>query len=274
MEKLISIVGLTSSGKSSLGIELAKLFNGEIVSADSRQVYRGLDWCSGKVTPEEQMEVPHHLLDVVSLGTQFTLFDYQKMAYEEIEKILSKGKTPFLVGGTGLYSRSIVEGYNLTEDKPDEELREELSKLSLDELKEICHQKNIDYSGEQTVRRLIRLIEKNNSKNQNEPKYNVLQIGINWPREEIYERIKLRLNARMPNMINEIKSLLDSGANREFLIKLGLEAKYVTFYLENQFESYEQFLKNFSKKKDILQKDNKHGIIKKRISFGLTHMTT
>ena len=114
MEKLISIIGLTSSGKSSLGINLAKKFNGEIVSADSRQVYKGLDWCSGKVTKQEQEIVKHHLIDVVSLGTQFTLFDFQKLAYEKIDDIISRGKVPFLVGGTGLYSRSVVEGYNLT----------------------------------------------------------------------------------------------------------------------------------------------------------------
>jgi len=120
MEKLIAIVGLTSSGKSGLGIELAKKFNGEIVSADSRQVYKGLDWCSGKVTKEEQAEVKHHLIDVCELGSQFTLFDFQQKAYEAIDDIISRKKVPFLVGGTGLYSRSVIEGYDLSPDKPDQ----------------------------------------------------------------------------------------------------------------------------------------------------------
>jgi len=109
MEKLISIVGLTSSGKSDLGIKLALEFNGEIVSADSRQVYKGLDYCSGKVTKEEMNIVPHHLIDVENLGNQFSLYDFQKLAYEKIDDIISRNKVPFLVGGTGLYSGSVVE---------------------------------------------------------------------------------------------------------------------------------------------------------------------
>ena len=101
MEKIISVIGLTSSGKSSLGIELARAFNGEIVSADSRQVYKGLDFCSGKVTSEELEMVKHHLIDICELGTQFTLFDFQKLAYKSIDDIVSRGKIPFMVGGTG-----------------------------------------------------------------------------------------------------------------------------------------------------------------------------
>ena len=128
MKKLIAIVGQTSSGKSSLGIDLAKFFDGEIVSADSRQVYRGLDWCSGKVTKEEMAEVKHHLIDVWDLGNQFTLFDFQKQAYDAIDDILKRNKVPFLVGGTGLYSRSIIEGYNLEPSKPNQELREKLGR--------------------------------------------------------------------------------------------------------------------------------------------------
>ena len=183
MEKLVTVVGLTSSGKSSLGIELAKHFNGEIVSADSRQVYKGLDYCSGKVTKEELSMVKHHLIDISNLGEQFTLFDFQKLAYEAIDDIISRKKVPFLVGGTGLYSRSVVEGYSLSEAKPNEELREKLSSLSLEELLEICKEKNIDVQGEQTCRRLIRLIEKNDSGIKNEPRYEVLQIAIKWSRE-------------------------------------------------------------------------------------------
>lgn len=247
MEKLVTVVGLTSSGKSSLGIELAKHFNGEIVSADSRQVYKGLDFCSGKVSEEELLMVKHHLINISNLGEQFTLFDFQKLAYESIDDIIARKKVPFLVGGTGLYSRSVVEGYSLSESKPNEELREKLSKLSLEELREICKEKNLDIDGEQTCRRLIRIIEKNETGVKNEPKYDVLQIGIKWSREEIYERIKIRLQQRMPNMIEEIKNLLNSGVDRDFLMSLGLEAKFVILYLENCFESYEEFFEELFK---------------------------
>lgn len=242
MKKLISIVGLTSSGKSGLGIELARLFNGEIVSADSRQVYKGLDWCSGKVTEEELKMVKHHLIDVANLGEQFTLFDFQKSAYEAIEDIISRNKVPFLVGGTGLYSRSIVEGFDLTEDKPDLELREKLERLSKDELIKMCEEQNIEFPEEVTVRRLIRLLEKAQSpQKENKPRYEVLQIGIDWSKEDIHERIKTRLEYRMPNMIEEIKNILASGVSKGFMMSLGLEAKFIVRFLDGEFSSYEEF---------------------------------
>lgn len=251
MEKLISIIGQTSSGKSDLAIYLAKKFNGEIVSADSRQVYKGLDWCSGKVTPQEQAEVKHHLIDVANLGEQFSLYDYQTLCYKEIDDIIERGKVPFLVGGTGLYSRAVVEGYNLSSSEPDEKLRNSLSKLSVEELLLMCKAKGISVPAEYTARRLIRLLEKGEASAKNKPRYEVLQIGIAWDRQKIYERICLRLKKRMPNMIEEIKGLLNSGVSAEFLRKLGLEAKYVTGYVLGEFASYDDFF-------DELYKEERH----------------
>lgn len=242
MQKLISIIGLTSSGKSSLAIDLAKEFDGEIVSADSRQVYKGLDWCSGKVSEDEMKIVKHHLIDVAELGTQFSLYDFQKLAYQKIDEILCKKKIPFLVGGTGLYSRAVVEGYDLSETKPDETLRKELEIKSKEELIHICQEKNIKIDGEITSRKLIRLIEKNELiKKENKPKYEVLQIGILWSREQIYERIEKRLKMRMPYMIEEIKNLLANGKDKNFLMSLGLEAKHIILYLDGTYDSYEDF---------------------------------
>ena len=109
--RIVSIVGVTASGKSSLGIKLAQEFNGEIVSCDSRQIYKGLDLGSGKVTTEEQAMVPHHLLDICKPGKTFNVFEFQKAAYAAIDDILARGRVPFLVGGSGLYSRSVVDGY-------------------------------------------------------------------------------------------------------------------------------------------------------------------
>ena len=248
MKKLISIVGQTSSGKSSLGIALAEFFDGEIVSADSRQVYVGLDWCSGKVTKEEMEQVKHHLIDVAELGNQFTLFDFQQAAYSAIDDIHKRGKVPFLVGGTGLYSRSIVEGYNLEPSKPDLELRNKLEGLSLDELRDMCYQKCIKTEDETTCRRLIRLLERDlTEKQENQPRYEVLQIGIKFDRAEIYERIRVRLEARMPFMIEEIKNLKKKGVSAEFLNSLGLEAKFVQRYLDGEFNSYEEFFEELFK---------------------------
>ena len=266
MKKLITVIGQTSSGKSSLAIDLAKKFNGEIVSADSRQVYIGLDYCSGKVSKEEQAEVKHHLIDVVELKKPFTLYDFQKMAYASIDEIISKGKVPFLVGGTGLYSRSVVEGYNLSECTPDENMRKALEEKSLDELISLCKQKNIQVPKEPTKRRLIRLLENiNHEKLPNSPRYEVLQLAIKFEREEIYNRIKLRLNARMPKMIEEIKNLISSGVSKEFLRSLGLEAKFVTDYLDNKFSSFNEFFeelfkeeRHFAKRQDTWLKKEKN----------------
>ena len=267
MEKLISIIGQTSSGKSDLAIFLAKKFNGEIVSADSRQVYRGLDWCSGKVSKAEQAEVRHHLIDVASLGEQFSLYDYQKMAYSLIDDIAGRGKLPFLVGGTGLYSRAVVEGYNLSESSPNETLRKSLEGLDLDSLVAMCKQRGIEPPAEYTARRLIRLLETNAQKSENEPRYEVLQIGILWDREKIYERIKKRLELRLPNMIEEIKNLLDSGVDPKFLCGLGLEAKYVTKYVLGEFSDYGEFFeelfkeeRHFAKRQQTWYKKEKNTI--------------
>ena len=258
MEKLISIIGQTSSGKSSLAIDLARFFDGEIVSADSRQVYKGLDWCSGKISEEEKKLVKHHLIDVVDLGVQFSLFDFQKLAYEKIDDIINRKKVPFLVGGTGLYSRAIVEGYNLSDVKPNEELRKELEKKSLEELIDICKQKNIEIPFEPSARRIVRLIEKNeNIPQKNIARYDVLQIGIAWSREEIYERIRQRLEMRMPYMIEEIKSLLGKGIDKEFLMSLGLEAKHILLYLDGKYNSYEEFFEELFKEERHFAKRQK-----------------
>ncbi len=253
MEKLIVIVGQTSSGKSGLAISLANMFDGEIVSADSRQVYRGLDWCSGKVDKNEQKMAAHHLLDIANLGEQFTLFDFQKMAYRKIDEIIARKKVPFLVGGTGLYTRAVVEGYDLTETKPDEVLRKQLLEKSLDELVLMCGENGIGVAGEVTRRRLVRLLEKNHAQKgkkivqENKPRYDVLQLGIKWPREEIYERIKARLEMRMPHMIEEIKNLLKNGESKEFLMSLGLEAKHIILFLDGAYQSYDEFFETLLK---------------------------
>ena len=123
LPKLIVILGTTACGKSGLGVELAKRFDGEIVSADSRQVYKGLDLGTGKVTQEEMDGVPHHLLDVVEPNQPYSVHDFQRGAYAAIDGILARGKTPFLVGGTGLYVRSVTQGFTFSDAPPDPALR-------------------------------------------------------------------------------------------------------------------------------------------------------
>ena len=128
--KLIVIMGTNASGKSGLGVDLAARYGGEVVSADSRQVFRGLDLGSGKITPEETRGVPHHLIDVCEPGDFFSMADFQRLAYAAIDDILSRGKVPFLVGGTGLYVDSVAEGYELSDRAPDLRLRAHLETFS------------------------------------------------------------------------------------------------------------------------------------------------
>ena len=128
MQKLVSVVGTTASGKSDLGIVLAQTFGGEIVSCDSRQIFKGLDLGTGKVTKEEQQMAVHHLLDIKNPNDYFSAKEYQNLAYNAINDILARGKRPFLVGGTGLYSRAVCEGFNMGEEEVDEELRNRIAR--------------------------------------------------------------------------------------------------------------------------------------------------
>src|SRR3989338_4329550 len=134
MHKLIVILGPTASGKSDLAIKLAKKYHGEIVSADSRQVYRGLNIGSGKITKKEMQGVPHYLLDVANPKRKFTVFQFQTLAEKAIQKIYKRGKIPFLVGGTGFYIQSVVEGMTLPDVKPNWKLRKKLEKFSAEKL--------------------------------------------------------------------------------------------------------------------------------------------
>lgn len=249
MDKLIVITGTNASGKSGLGVELAKRFDGEIVSADSRQVFTGLDLGSGKITKEEMQGIPHYMIDVAAPNDFFSLKDYQTGAYAAIDDIIDCGKTPFLVGGTGLYINSVVDGYNLTDAKPDLEIRKKIEAMSREDI--IAHLEGVNPDALKSVdilnkRRLERALEKSlagySHDNESIPKYEVLEIGVTWPREVLYERIRVRLDKRLnEGMIDEVKSLRENGATDDFLFKLGLEYRYILMYLRGEFADYDAF---------------------------------
>lgn len=251
LPKIIAIVGTNASGKSSIGIELAKKFNGEIISADSRQLYKGFDLCCGKISAEEAKMVPHHLLDIKEIGDSFSVFDFQQMTYSLIPQILDRGRTPFIVGGTGLYVRSVVEGFQFNERLPDIELRNRLGKLSLEELQEMLTPEGKSFfssrpSDLQNKRRVIGALEKIAYDEPLEPKkfarYNVLQLGITWPKEQLYKRIEDRLESRIrAGMIDEVRVYLDNGGSQEYLEKLGLEYKHVLLYLTGEYQTLDEF---------------------------------
>lgn len=235
--KLIVIAGTNASGKSGLGVELAARYGGEIVSADSRQVYRGLDLGSGKITQEEMRGVPHHLIDVCQPGEFFSMADFQRLAYAAIDDILSRGRLPFLVGGTGLYVDAVAEGYELSDRAPDLALRAHLETFDTPALYEMLQEKLPDTgidprNRNRVMRALERLAADDYHPGKRAPRYDTLKLGVTWDRETLKARIDERLQRRLDQgMVQEVQGLMDQGVSTEFLMKLGLEYRYLTRYL-------------------------------------------
>jgi len=246
---MIVILGPTASGKSGLGIILARRFGGEIISADSRQVYRRMDIGTGKVTRKEQRVAKHHLLDVANPKKIFTVSDFKKLGEKSIQDILKKQKTPFIVGGTGFYIDALVKDSSLPEVPPNKKLRSSLEKISAENLyKEL---KKVDPKRAKTIdkynkRRLIRALEIIRATGKPVPaikessKYTVLYVGINPPKEILEKKITLRLKSRIKQgMIKEVKDLLNSGVTKKRLHDFGLEYRWVGNYLNNKITRQE-----------------------------------
>ena len=248
--KIIVVLGTTASGKTKLGVDLAYKFNGEIISADSRQVYRGMDIGTGKDL-DEYKDVPYHLIDVVNPNTKFHLAKYQKLAFRAIEDILKRGKTPIIVGGTGLYLQAVVDNYNLSGAEPDKELREKLEKKTAEELflelKKINSKfaDKLNNSDKNNKRRLIRYIEICQGGIANPIGFPIsenrhfLLLGLTWPREILKERIYKRLIDRLEkeDMIGEVKNLhQERGVAWKRLESFGLEYKFISKYLQGKFK--------------------------------------
>ena len=262
-QKLICVVGTTASGKSDFGVELAKKYGGEIVSADSRQVFRGLDLGSGKITPEEMQGVLHHLLDVRNPNEFFSMADFQAMAYEAIDDILRRGRLPLLVGGTGLYVDSVAEGYLLSGEAPDLAYRAHLETFETPALYQMLLQvmpdTDVDPKNRNRVMRLLERIHAGDDLTpRKEARYDVLKLGMTFPRPELCRRIDERLIRRLDaGMVEEIQRLLDNGATPEFLDGLGLEYRYVYRYVvglltrEEMLDELSRAIKRFAKRQMI-----------------------
>jgi tRNA dimethylallyltransferase len=250
MQKLVVILGTNASGKSDLGLRLAKQFGGEVVSADSRQVYRGLDLGSGKITPAQAATVKHHLIDVAEVSEYYSLAQYQRAAYNAIDSIFSAGKLPLLVGGTGLYISAVVEGYQLVDVPPNDRLRDELESLPLPQLVEQLEKSDPEAASrvdKSNQRRLIRSLEiaraghAHSAAHKNSPRYNCLQLGLTWPREILLQRIENRLQERLvKGMIDEVAGLRARGVSDLRLDKLGLEYRYIARYLRGELRTLDE----------------------------------
>ena len=246
--RIIAVMGTNASGKSGLGVALAERFGGEIVSADSRQVFRGLDLGSGKIAPEETRGVPHHLIDVCEPGDFFSMHDFQRLAYAAIDGILARGRLPFLVGGTGLYVASVTEGYVMSDRPPDLAYRRYLETFETPKLYEMVRATLPDTDVEPKNRnRVMRLLEKLHAGDDHvprrQPRYDCLKLGVTWDRETLRARIDERLERRLDQgMIEEVRGLIDRGVSVEFLMKLGLEYRFITQYLTGEITSRQEMV--------------------------------
>ena len=252
--KLVVLLGPTASGKSGLGITLAQRFNGEIISADSRQVYRSLDIGTAKVTPAEQELVPHHVLDVADPREIYTVAQFQRDAIAAINDILKRSHQPFLVGGSPHYIQTVVDNLDIPHIEPQPELRAQLEKRPLPELLEQLEE--LDPRGAATIdrnnpRRVIRALEVclvsgkpfSQQRKMSDPLYQSLLLGIEWPREVLYRRIDERVDERMQQgMVQEVQRLLDEGVSQQRLEALGLEYRYITRWLTGAFENEDEMV--------------------------------
>lgn len=255
-KKIIVMLGPTSSGKTRLAVELAHEFNGEVVSADSRQVYRGMDIGTGKDLAE--YTVPYHLINVADPKSQFDLAKYQKLAFKAIDEILSRGKLPILTGGSGLYLQAVVDNYKLVKAKKDLAFRKKLDKFKAGKLFEILKKldpriaSKLNQSDKNNKRRLIRYLEilqqdKDFKSRVGRKKYDALIIGVNCPREILKQRIAKRLIQRLKeqNMIGEVDSLRKSGLSWKRLEGFGLEYQFISLYLQKRL-NYEEMVEKLN----------------------------
>lgn len=249
--RVIAIVGPTSSGKSDLAVLLAQKIEGEVISADSRQVYKGLDIATGKITKREMKGVRHHLLDVANPKKTYSVADFKKDAMIAIDNITSRGKIPIVCGGTGFYIDALLLGQEFPEVLPNKELRKKLEKESIETLyKKLT---KLDPHRAQEIDRhnrvrLIRAIEiaktlGNVPKQKHAVPYDVTWIGIKPNPEELKKRIHNRLMARMKKgMVAEAKRLHENGLSYKRMRELGLEYKYLADYLQNKISKEEMLL--------------------------------
>lgn len=251
----VVVTGPTASGKTSLAAQLAYRIGGEIISADSRQVYRGMNLGTGKDYDDyivNGVEVPHHLVDIVDAGYKYNLFEFQRDFIKVYNDLKNREVFPVVCGGSGMYIDSIISGYRLIEVPPDPELRAELEKKPMEELisilasyKSLHNTTDID-----TKKRTIRAIEieiftqRNPSVLTLLPKIKSLVIGVRYDREERRNRISVRLKKRMEmGMVDEVRDLLKQGIDPETLIYYGLEYKYITLFLTGKL-GYDEMIRD------------------------------
>lgn len=249
---LVVIVGSTGVGKTTLSLELAHHLKCEVVSADSRQIYRGMDIGTAKATPAEREQVPHHLLDLADPDQVITLAQYQSRAYQAVDAILARGHVPLLVGGTGLYVRAVVEGWTIPRVPPDRGLREDLERLAEEQGAEALHRRLAEVDpvsarriDPRNVRRVIRALEVYRGtgrpfsafQRREPPPYRILWIGLTMPRADLYRRLDRRIEAMLEaGLVEEVRSLLQAGYGLDLPAMSGVGYREIGRYLQGELD--------------------------------------
>ncbi len=261
---LIVVLGATATGKTKLAVEIANNFNGEIISADSRQVYKGMDIGTGKDL-DEYGDIPYHLIDIYDPGYQFNVFEYQKLFFDCFEAIRRKNKLPILAGGTGLYIQAVLDNYQFVYAPEDKKLRDELDQLNdaelinkLNELKPDLHNTSDTTDRQRTIRAIeVALAQQKVHKKEIFPELKPLIFGIKFSRQELHSRITKRLKSRISTgMVEEAKNLLSSGVSFDELDYYGLEYRFLSQLLQKNISRNDMFqklnseIKRFAKKQE------------------------
>ncbi len=250
---LITILGPTATGKTKLAAQLAYKFGGEIISADSRQVYKGMDIGTGKDLSDYEIgenKIPFHLIDIVEPQIEFNLFLFITHFKEAFKKIISNKRKPFLTGGTGLYISSVIQDYEIKKADFNENNIAKLSSLSIEELRSVFfklktkHHNKTDLEDKDRIIKAILVAESEEEAFLSDIKINSLVIGVKFERSEIRERITERLDKRLKEgMIEEVKKLIEAGVTYERLLQLGLEYKFIALHLKGELSYDEMFQK-------------------------------
>lgn len=268
-QPLIVLTGPTAVGKTSLSISLAKAVNGEIISADSMQVYKKMDIGSAKIRSEEMQAIPHHLVDVLEPEEEFHIVKFQQMAKKAMEDIYSRGKIPILVGGTGFYIQAVTKDIDFTEAQQENDYRKELEALAEEKGGEHLHEMlrkvdpvSADAIHAHNVKRVIRALEfynqngspisaHNEEQKQHESPYNLAYFVLNMPRELLYERIDLRVDQMMKEgLLEEVSRLKEEGCHRGMVSMQGLGYKEILAYLDGEYPLEEAVR--------VLKRDTRH----------------
>lgn len=272
-DNLFILIGPTAIGKTALSIELAKRLNGEIISADSMQIYKYMDIGSAKITKAEMENIPHYLIDIISPDEDFTVADFKGNAIKLIKDINNKGKLPIVAGGTGLYINSLVYNLNFTQVAPNDEVRAKLEYLADEYGNEYLHEElqKIDIESAKRIsvndkKRIIRAIEifkltgkpmSEHNKNFRKPieDYNLAMIGLNMDRKKLYNRINLRVDIMLEEgLIDEVEKLLEMGYSKDIVSMQGIGYKEIIMYLEGDIsldrsiELIKQGTRNYAKR--------------------------